>query len=153
MARRPGFALGEGEVVLADVSAPLSTLIFPLLELIVITGIAWIAIGWMDVTPGVEPFVRNAVVLVWLLLALWRFGVPVVRSRRRRFLVTDHRILARGRSGGVDSIPHRQIHSVGREHGGITVAIYGYERPIHFEQVGKTRAVERVIGEQLAYRR
>lgn len=153
MARKPAFALGEGEDVLADVAAPLSTLIFPLLELIVITGVAWIAIGWMDGTPGVDAVVRNAVVAAWAVIAAWRFGVPVVRSRRRRFVVTDHRILARGRAGGVDSIPHRQIHSARRERGGITVAIYGYERPIHFEQVGKSRAIERVIGEQLAYRR
>ncbi len=148
MSKAP-FKVGEDEVVLADVTAPLSALTFPLLELIVITGVAWMAIGWMDVTPHVDPMLRNIVVAVWAVLALWRFVGPLVTARRRRFVVTDKRILARGRRGAVDSIPFRQIHSARRERGGITVAVYGYERPIHFEQVGKTRAVEKVLSSQL----
>ncbi|OEY13419.1 hypothetical protein A0K93_05475 [Corynebacterium sp. BCW_4722] len=143
------FRVREDEVVLADVTAPLSALTFPLAELIVITGVAWMAVGWMDVTPHVDPAVRNLVVAVWAVLALWRFIGPLIAARRRRFVVTDKRILARGRRGAVDSIPHRQIHSARRERGGITVAVYGYERPIHFEQVGKARAVEKVIAAQL----
>lgn len=148
MATRAQFTVGEDETILADVTAPLSGMVFPLLELIVITGVSWIAIGWMDVTPGIEPVIRNAVVLLWALLVLWRFVVPLVRNRRRRVIVTDKRLLARGRTGAVDSIPHRQIHSARRDNGGLTVAIYGYERPIHFEQVGKVRQVERLINER-----
>lgn len=149
MAEKAQFKVGEGEIVLADVCAPLSSLTIPLLELIMLTGVAWMAVGWMDVTPGIDATLRNAVVGVWAVLALWRFVGPVVASRRRRFVVTDKRILARGRRGAVDSIPHRQIHSVRRQRRGISVAVYGFDRPIYFERVGKARAVEKVLQSQL----
>lgn len=148
MAKAP-FKVGEDEVVLADVCAPVSSLTFPLLELILITGVAWMAIGWMDITPAADPMLRNAVVALWAVLVLWRFVAPVIASRRRRFIVTNRRVLARGKRGAVDSIPHRQIHSARRERGGITVAVYGFDRPIHFERVGKTRAVEKTLQNQL----
>ena len=145
MAGKAPFRVGGDEVVLADVCAPLSSLTIPLLELVAVTGVAWMAVGWMDVTPHVEPGLRNIVVLIWALIVLWRFIVPLVASRRRRFIVTDKRILARGRRGAVDSIPLRQIHSVRRDHGGLTVAVYGFAQPIRFEQVGKARAVEKTL--------
>lgn len=149
MARQVEFRVGEGEVVLADVSAPLSTLIFPLLELVVLTGISWIAIGWMDATPEIPPVLRNLIVALWVLIVLWRFLVPLLRTRRRRFIVTDRRVLARGRSGSVDSIPLRQINSVRRSRGGIDLGIYGFGSPIHFEHVGKSRQVEKVLHSRL----
>ncbi|WP_246816281.1 hypothetical protein [Corynebacterium sp. HMSC30G07] len=139
------FKVGEDEVVLADVTAPVSDLIFPLLELILITGICWIAIGWMDVTATVPLVARNAMVILWLVLGCWRFGLPVIRGRRRRFVVTDRRVLARGRTGKVDSIPHSQIHSARRADGGLNLAVYGFPRPIRFDQVGKARQVEKLI--------
>lgn len=119
------------------------------MELIVITGVAWITIGWMDVTPGIDPALRNLVVLLWALLALWRFVGPLVASRRRRFMLTDRRILARGRRGAVDSIPLEQIHSARRVKGGISVAVYGYDRPLVFEDVGKARAVDKALQKAL----
>ena len=149
MANKAVFRVGEDEVVLADVCAPLSSLTFPLLELVALTGVAWMAIGWMDVTPHIDPGMRNIVVLIWAMLALWRFVLPLVSSRRRRFVVTDKRVLARGRRGAVDSIPLRQIHSVRRERGGLGVALYGYAQPVRFDRVGKTRAVEKVLQAQL----
>lgn len=144
MAKQVEFRIGEDEVVLADVTAPLSTLMFPLLELIVITGISWIAIGWMD-THQADPTLRNALVAFWGVLALWRFVWPVIRARRRRFVVTDRRVLARGRRGAIDSVPLHQIHTARRSKGGITLGVYGFGRPLYFEQVGKTRKVEKVL--------
>ena len=150
MSRKVRFQTNGGEQVLADVCAPLSTLTFPLMELIVITGVAWIAIGWMDVTPGVDPALRNVVVLVWALLALWRFVAPLVASRRCRFILTDRRILARGRRGAASSTPLEQIPPARRVKGGISVAVYGYDRPLVFEQVGKARAVDKTLQKALA---
>lgn len=149
MLKKVRFQTHDGEQVLVDVCAPLSTLTFPLMELIVITGVAWIAIGWMDVTPGIDPALRNLVVALWALLALWRFVGPLVASRRRRFMLTDRRILARGRRGAVDSIPLEQIHSARRVKGGISVAVYGYDRPLVFDQVGKARAVDKALQKAL----
>lgn len=149
---RVKFQLAEGEAVLADTNPPLTSLIFPLLELIVITGIAWIAIGWMDVTPFVNPQAHNIVVAVWALLSAWRFVLPVVRHRRQRFLLTDRRILARSARGAVDSIPLRQIHSFRRQRGGLSIALWGFDQPVFFPQVGKVRAVERALDESLRRR-
>lgn len=145
MANKAVFKVGEDETVLADVCAPLSSLTFPLLELVAVTGLAWMAIGWMDVTPHFDPAMRNIVVAIWAILVVWRFVAPLVSSRRRRFVVTDKRVLARGRRGAVDSIPLRQIHSVRRESGGLWVALYGYAQPVRFDDVGKTRAVEKTL--------
>ena len=145
MANKAVFKVGEDETVLADVCAPLSSLTFPMLELVAVTGLAWMAIGWMDVTPHFDPAMRNIVVAIWAILVVWRFVAPLVSSRRRRFVVTDKRVLARGRRGAVDSIPLRQIHSVRRERGGLWVAFYGYAQPVRFDDVGKTRAVEKTL--------
>lgn len=145
MARQADFAIGEDEVVLADVSAPISTLVFPLLEAVVITGVVWIALGWFDVNFELDPLVRNLVVLGWVLLVLWRFIVPVTRARRRRFVVTDRRVLSRGPRGAVDSIPRQHIHSARKTGGGISLAVYGFERPLFFDQVGKPKQVEKII--------
>ncbi|WJY96930.1 hypothetical protein [Corynebacterium fournieri] len=153
MSGKAPFRVGGDEVVLADVCAPISSLTIPLLEVVAVTGVAWMAIGWMDVTPHVDAGMRNIVVLVWALLVLWRFVLPLVASRRRRFILTDKRILARGRRGAVDSIPLRQIHSVRREHGGLQVAVYGYAQPVVFERVGRTRAVEKAVQRALTGQR
>ncbi|WP_342319149.1 hypothetical protein [Corynebacterium mayonis] len=135
--------MSEGEVVLADTCGPISGLIFPLLETVVVTGVCWMAIGWMDVG-GIEPLFRNAVVALWGLLVVLRFIFPVVRSRRRRFTVTNRRVVAQG-----DSIPLRQIHSARRERGGLTLAVYGLGRPLHYPEVGKAKKVEKVLNSQL----
>lgn len=145
MADKVRFRVEEGELLLADVTSPLSSLIFPLLELVLITGVAWMAIGWMDVTPAVGVLVRNATVGVWAVLALWRFVMPVVRARRRRLVVTDRRVLVRGPRGAVDSIPHQQIHSAHRTKGGLDIAVDGFARPLHYDSVGKAKQVERLI--------
>lgn len=145
MADKVRFRVEEGELLLADVTSPLSSLIFPLLELVLITGVAWMAIGWMDVTPAVDVLVRNATVGVWAVLVLWRFVMPVVRARRRRLVVTDRRVLVRGSRGAVDSIPHQQIHSAHRTKGGLDIAVHGFARPLHYDSVGKAKQVERLI--------
>ncbi|WP_394282169.1 hypothetical protein [Corynebacterium sp.] len=150
------FQLGRGEYARADMCAPLSTLVFPFLELLLITGVAWIVIGFMD-QPGtyVNMQLRNAVVLVWAALGVWRFVLPLVRSRRQRFVVTNKRILAR--SGElrprVDSIPLGQIHSVRRHKGGISVAIYGFDRPVYFPHVGRAKRVEQILRRTPRYSR
>ncbi|MDY5785252.1 MULTISPECIES: PH domain-containing protein [unclassified Corynebacterium] len=141
--------LSEGEVVLADTCGPLTGLIFPLLELIVVTGLCWMAIGWMDVN-GIDAIFRNAVVGLWALLALLRFVMPVARSRRRRFTVTNRRVIARGGAGRADSIPLQQIHSARTARGGVSLAVYGFERPLHYADVGKAKKVQRVLNAQLA---
>lgn len=142
----------RGEVVRADLTAPLHSLTFPALELILVTGLSWMLIGWLD-QPGsvVDPQLRNAVVLVWLVLAFWRFVWPLLKSRRRRFVVTDQRLVVRAGefNARTDSIPFLDIRSVQRRRNGIYLAIVGYERPLYFPDVPRAKRVTAMIEESL----
>ena len=99
----------------------------------------------------VDPQLRNAVVLVWLLLAFWRFGLPLLKSRRRRFVVTDQRLVVRAGEfrSRTDSIPFRDIRSVQRRRNGIYLAIVGYQRPLYFPDVPRAKRVTAMIEESL----
>lgn len=152
--------MGPGEHKLADVTAPLSALTLPVLELIVLTGLAWMGIGWMDVngvpsiagiTPGDYPTVRNGLVGLWAIMILWRFVLPVIRQRRKRFIVTNQRIIARtGSLGGrADNIWLGDILTARRRRGGISLAIRGYEHGIFVPDVAKNKQIEKLIQRQL----
>ena len=105
-------------------------------------------IGWMDST-GVGADLRNLVVLIWAVLALWRFLQPVIRLRRRRFVVTNKRVVVmQGRS--VESIPFVQIRSAHRYRGGLNIGVFGYAQPVYFPDVGRTKRVEELIRRQLS---
>ncbi|WP_394286805.1 hypothetical protein, partial [Corynebacterium kefirresidentii] len=105
--------MGQGEIKRADVSAPFRALIFPFLELVLITGLLWIAIGWCDVQ-AVDPMLRNGLVAVWALLGIWRFLIPLYKARRKRFIVTNRRVIAReGRN--IDSIPLQDIRGARKD--------------------------------------
>ncbi|RSZ61808.1 PH domain-containing protein [Corynebacterium hylobatis] len=146
------FRPDEGEVVRADLTSPLRTLTFPVLELILVTGLSWMLIGWLD-QPGmeVESQLRNAVVIIWAALSLWRFGLPLLRARRQRFVVTDRRIVVRAGAlrSRTDSIPLRDIRSVKRRRNGISLAIAGYDRPLHFPDVPRAKRVAGLIENSL----
>lgn len=147
--------LGRGEWVRADMTAPARSVVFPFLETLATTGLVWIAIGYLDNphTVSFEPIVRNVLVAVWALLLLFRFIMPVIRARRKRFILTNHRIIARGPGlrAGVDSIPLRQVRSARRYRGGISVALYGHDRPLYFPEIPKARKVEALISQSLTH--
>ncbi|QGU03890.1 PH domain-containing protein [Corynebacterium comes] len=146
------FQPGQGEVVRADLTSPLRVLTFPVLELILVTGLSWMLIGWLD-QPGmaVDPQLRNTIVLIWAVLALWRFVLPLFKARRRRFVVTDRRIVVRAGAlrARTDSIPFRDIRSVKRRRSGITLAITGYDRPLYFPDVPRAKKVTAMIESSL----
>lgn len=142
------FQLGQDEVVRADVTAPASSLFFPFLELLLVTGLSWIAIGYLDQPGSQMPVeIRNGVVLFWALLAVWRFVLPLIRARRSRFVVTNQRVLVRAPTlrSRVDSIPLRQIHSVGRRRRDLSVSVWGLDRPLYFPGVPKAKRIEQLI--------
>lgn len=138
--------MGQGEVIRADMTTPFRALLFPFLELILVTGLAWIAIGWCD-RQGVDLVVRNSIVGLWAILAAWRFGLPLVKARRRRFIVTNRRVIAR-HGAKVDSIPLNDIRGARRRRGGISLAIHGFERPLYFPDVPKTKRVAGLLNER-----
>lgn len=57
------FQPGQGEVVRADLTSPMRTLTFPVLELILVTGLSWMLIGWLD-QPGMgtDPQLRLSLI-------------------------------------------------------------------------------------------
>lgn len=130
-------------------SPPLTALVFPFLEMIVVTAVSWMIIGWMDAN-GVDVGIRNALVGVWALLAFWRFVLPLIRTRKQRFVVTNKRVLyvpsGRGRT---ESIPLAQIRDARRYRGGMNVVVYGYGQPVYFPDVGRGKRVEELIRRQL----
>ena len=135
--------MGQGEVKRADVSAPFRALIFPFLELILITGLLWIAIGWCDVQ-AVDPMLRNGLVAVWALLGIWRFLIPLYKARRKRFIVTNRRVIAReGRN--IDSIPLQDIRGARKRRGGVSLAIHGWDRAMYFPNVAKPKRWQRLL--------
>lgn len=147
------FGLGANEYARVDMSPPVRSLLFPFLELIVITGVIWIAIGWIDnpATGWVDPIVRNTLVFAWIALGAWRFGVPALKRHRGRFMITNRRILARPAEfrSKIDSIPLTDIRSVRRYKGGISIEIYGFDRPLYFPSIPKTKKVEEVLHQSL----
>ncbi len=138
--------MGRGEVVRADMTAPFRTLLFPFLELVVVTGVCWIAIGWCDYN-GIDLAIRNGLVAIWALLAAWRFIFPLVKARRKRFIVTNLRVIAR-EGKRVDSIPLTDIRGARRRRGGISLALHGYEKPMYFPSIPKAKYVEDILNEQ-----
>ena len=142
--------MAKGEIAHADVTTPFRALTFPVLELILITGICGIAAGWADNNLP-DPQVHNLIVLVWVVAATWRFLLPVLRARRKRFIVTNRRVIARAGTfrGPTDSIPLSDIVGVRRRRGGISLAIRGYDRALYFPQLPKAKKIERIVDEQL----
>lgn len=132
----------------ADLTAPARTLFFPFLELILITGVCAIAVGYMD-RPGVdwEPILRNAVLVLWAGLGTWRFLLPLARARRQRFTVTNHRVIVRSGEwrSRADSILLRDIRSARRYRRGISLAVRGYHRPLYFPDVPRAKKVAQLI--------
>ncbi|MBN9644500.1 hypothetical protein ACFSSC_11070 [Corynebacterium mendelii] len=113
----PAPVVDDDEFVVVDVCAPLRTTVYPLLKLIAVTGLSWIAVGVIDRTEPVmgldlPPWSHNAVVLAWLVVSVLVFVVPLVAGRRRRLTVTNHRITVSGYGrAGIDG--DYPIHLVG----------------------------------------
>lgn len=128
--------------MLVDVTTAKRAMLFPFLELILITGVAWMGIGWLDA----HGYPRNAVVIGWGLLCLWRFVLPLISQRRRRFTVYPDHIVAKA-NGKRDVIPMTDITGVRRRRGGITLAVRGYD--LYFPDLPAPRKIERIIAEQL----
>lgn len=144
------FRLGPGEVVRADLTAPLRTLTFPALELFAITGAWWIGIGWIDAGHlPLDVHQRNLLVLGWMLVVCWRFLLPLVRSRRQRFIITNQRILVRAPKlrAPLDSIALRDVRGARRTRRGIALSLVGYQRPLFFPDVPKAKKAVALIEE------
>ena len=151
-----GKHIAEGDRIHVDLTSPLSAMLFPIFELIVITGICWMGIGFLDQLPGIDGTnpadsfpegTRNLLVGVWAVLAAWRFGLPLIRQRRFRVILSDRKLLVRraGLRTGFDSIPLSYIQRVQRRRNTLVLGVGGHHRPYVMNQVPKARKVEALL--------
>ncbi|QTH60362.1 hypothetical protein J5O04_04350 [Corynebacterium hindlerae] len=141
-----------GETLRYDLTAPLSSLTFPVIESLFLTTVCWIAIGWAD-AQGI-PDLHNGIVVLWGLLMLWRLLVPVLRSRRQRFALTDERLIVRAPSFGAreDSIPLAYVQGAYKKRGALCVDVTGMTQPLVFRDVPRAKKLATEIN-QLVGRR
>ena len=147
--------LVAGEVELARVVPPLGALVVPLAELVLISGLSWLAVGWIDangqtyVGPAEVALAHNIVVAIFLILSLWRFVVPVVRRGQDRVQVTNRRVVITA-GGRAQSFPLADIRGVRRRGRRLLISAAGYDRAIATPKVGKARKVEQLISQYTA---
>lgn len=156
----PGKAINKrvtsAERVYVDLTSPLSAMLFPVLELIIITGVCWMAVGYFDRLPDMfgyipatdfPPGTRDLILGIWVVLSLWRFGLPLLRQRRYRITVTDRKLLVRpsGLRSRYDSIPLSYMHAVQRRRKTLILGVGGQSRPYVLNNVPKAKKVESVL--------
>lgn len=137
--------------LLVDVRPPLCSHLTEVAELIVITGVCWAIIGYLDrthiPTPTPELNLRNSILIVWAVLVLLRFVLPIRRSRKRRITVTDDalRVRAPGLRGTTDTYPIEQILQVDRKRNDLHLILVGWDRPLVIPRVPRAKKVQQVI--------
>ncbi|AIG63762.1 hypothetical protein CATYP_02650 [Corynebacterium atypicum] len=142
------------ERVLVDLTAPLGSLTFKVLEAAIITAVVWIIIGILDgPQAGLVPIEwRNAVVAIWAGLVCWRLGLPLVRARRQLFQVTDRRVRVRAPGLGTrtDSIALASILDCRRmRRQKISLTVLGVARPLIFDRIAHAKKVAQIIQQRL----
>ncbi len=147
-----GLDLSPRERVYFDVTSSMFDLTFSVVEAILITGICWMGIGVLD-HPGVafNPAGRSILVFGWFFLLLWRLVLPFLRARRRRFIITNRRILSHPATlgGKLDSIPLDSITRVQRQGSAIGLGVAGYPAVLWFNSIPKARKAVQLLDQLL----
>lgn len=146
------FHLLPDEHVRVDMSAPASTMVFPLLEMIVLTAFFWGVVGFMDRPDQMlDRNIRNLVVALWALIVAWRFVLPAARARHQRFIVTNRRVIARTDrlTARTNSIPLEDIYGVERTRRGIILHVYGAPRAMFYPGVPRSKKVQAQINKAI----
>lgn len=132
-----------------DLTAPLSSLTFPVIESLFLTAVCWMAIGWVD--SQIIPDLHNGIVALWFFLLCWRLFLPIARSRRQRFALTNQRIIVRAPSFGAreDSIPLAYVQGAYKRKGALYVDVAGMAQPLIFRDVPRTKKVAAEINQLL----
>lgn len=140
----------EDENTFVDLTSPMTSLFYPLMEAIAATGLAWMAIGYID-AHNIDPRAHNALVAFWAFVILWRLILPAITTRRRRIIVTDYRVYHRSAGWFAEEldIPLDDIDHVERGRGALILHRIDHGRPYIIHKVPKNRAVVRRINELL----
>lgn len=148
--------LAPGETPIMDYTAPLSTMTYPLLELVATTGLGWMAAGFVDRQGDAGPLapLRGAILLLWFLVVVWRFVLPLVAQRRRRFIVTSDRVIVRaaGLRTKAHSFSHRQVLAAERRRGTIWLTVYGLPTPLRCDGIPHSKKVATLVNHLAAQR-
>ena len=167
------------EHLLADLSPQRRSVIFPVLELIIITGLAWLLVGLIDAhfdsvarstfgtiyspqtqivamlpedqTLMVLLWLRRAVVVAWVVLSWTRCIRHLVFRSRSRMMLTDERLItATGHwRSEIAQIP--LAHIVDARHRGSDVALYtmGARMPVVLHNVPKAKKFVRLLKSEI----
>ncbi|MEJ4112000.1 hypothetical protein ACGE24_09130 [Corynebacterium kroppenstedtii] len=145
----PEERIAHDEKLLVDVHSKRSTLIFPVLETILISGIIWAIIGMIDGAAG--PFagggfrgIRQIIMGAWVLAVAWFFARPMMRWWRRRLVITNYRVVARFATNDIVDIPVNHITGVHRRRATLIFDVYRMP-PLVVNNVAKARRTKRVI--------
>ncbi|AZA12890.1 hypothetical protein ACFPVT_02510 [Corynebacterium choanae] len=141
-------------MVYVDLCAPLHTLTFDVCKLIVVTGVAWMAIGAVDRQPpliNVPPYTHNLLVVLWLIGVLFTFIIPLIRSRRRRLMVTDDQLILHNYGGvsGRDVIQLREVSQISRRRKTLYLQFGVDGRTVAIEQVAQAKQVAAVLTDRI----
>lgn len=135
-------------------------LIGPSLWLLVLTGAAIAGLVWAaSLSGGAATAVYVAVGVLWLGLAGWLFGAPLVSWMTTHFVITDRRILYRTgiiTRSGID-IPVARINTVQFRHGlidrmfrtGTLIIESASDDPLEFEDIPEVEKVHAMLYNEL----
>ena len=154
--------LTPGEHILVNVTATMRAMLFPTLELLLITGLGWMIIGYFDRIPtydelGVQTGLtlsvqgRNMLVVAWMVLGFLRFVLPLVRTCRSRLVVTTSRVLLRapGLTTSLDTILLVGICNASRRGNHLIVNTHGFG-PILIRNMPRTKKIAQTINDAIA---
>ena len=146
----PDDELDTREAILLDTNPTFGRLVWPLLELMVITGVCWLLIGFIDgpaIAPGDLQGVRQLLLFAWLGLILWRVVRPVLVWLGERFVLTDRRIILRRGivRPQVVSIDLRSVRAVNRKGGVLYLHTRSFGPPLAVEDIPSSRKVAKLV--------
>jgi hypothetical protein len=174
----PKIRFAPDERILAELSPTRRSTVMPLVELVLLTGIAWLGIGLLDAhlahiaetTLGYVPenitrvpelvadggatatlWGRRLLLLAWLWLAWRRCGRFLLYRQRSRMILTDRRLItATGHlRSRIGEIPLDQIGDVTRR--GTTVDVWprGGGRPLRLTDVPFAARFTRMVSDRI----
>lgn len=156
---------GAGEVILADLSPSRRSVVFPVLELILVTGVLWLGVGALDAhlatvavtaagyvpenlgtVPDLPGAAGTALPALWgrrVLLVLWVWAAwrrcvrQLVFRHRSRIILTDRRLITASGAwrSTVGEIPLTEIVDVRHRGGTVQVWTRGYRVPLRLPDV------------------
>lgn len=165
------------EVILAELSPSRRSLLFPVLELLLITGLIWLAVGLIDahfiavatnafgyhfappsaVTQQLDNaelipllWLRRGLLVLWVILAWRRCIRHMVYRHRSRMILTDRRLItASGHlRSQVTSIPMHHIVDAWHKGGKVNVYVAGARLPYQLDYVPQAKRLTKMIHQE-----